>query len=161
MTRTSNMLISTGVSLAAGVLLFPAPLLRSTQARGDTAATAQAQGVATLDQDHLDFGKQVVGRIAPAKILTVTNTGTKSLYINSAQVRGDQSRHFRITRDFCTGSTVAPNRSCVLSVRFVPANTGDRSADLVLTDGAPDSPQHVALSGTGINSVDVPPFGSP
>jgi len=47
------------------------------------------------------------------------------------------------------GSTVAPNASCVVKVAFAPTQSGLRTGNLTFTDNAPDSPQNVALSGTG------------
>lgn len=46
--------------------------------------------------------------------------------------------------------TLAPKTSCTLGVGFTPGAVGSRSASLTLTDNATTSPQHVALSGTGI-----------
>jgi hypothetical protein len=73
-------------------------------------------------------------------------------------VGGNNAGDFQIRKDSCTGATVEPGKSCIVSIVFSPATRGDRSAKLVLTNSALDSPQSIALSGTGINSVDVPPF---
>lgn len=112
-----------------------------------------------IDPANLDFGDQVVKRIIQPERLTITNTGGKPLYVNSASITNeDEWKDFAIVRDTCTGATVAPNKSCVIDVRFTPSETGDRNATLVLKDNAVDSPQSVSLTGNGINSVDVPPF---
>ena len=46
--------------------------------------------------------------------------------------------------------TVAPKSSCTLGVAFTPNAAGAHSATLTVFDNATSSPQHVALSGTGI-----------
>jgi len=47
------------------------------------------------------------------------------------------------------GSAVAPGASCLVEVSFTPTQIGARTGNLTFTDNAPDSPQNVALSGTG------------
>jgi hypothetical protein len=106
----------------------------------------------------LNFGKQVVRKSSLAKRVTVTNIGGTPLYINSATIAGDNWKDFTISKDGCSGKQVVPGRSCLIALIFTPTRIEDRNATLVLTDNAPDSPQNVSLTGTGINSIDVPPF---
>ena len=106
----------------------------------------------------LNFGKQVVRKPSLAKRITLTNVGGTPLYINSATIVGDNWKDFTLFKDGCSGKQVAAGQSCLITVRFTPARIEDRNATLVLTDNAPDSPQNVSLTGTGINSIDVPPF---
>src|SRR5215813_13622460 len=106
----------------------------------------------------LNFGKQVVKKPSLAKRITVTNVGGAPLYVNSATISGDNWKDFTFIKDGCSGKQVVPGKSCLITVRFTPARIEDRNATLVLTDNAPDSPQNVPLTGTGINSIDVPPF---
>ncbi len=58
------------------------------------------------------------------------------------------------------GSTVGPNKACVIRVTFTPLTTAGRNARFRLNDDALDSPQRLKLKGNGINSIDVPPFGA-
>ena len=109
----------------------------------------------------LDFGNQVVGRASKSKRITLTNTGGKKLYVNSVAVDGDNSEDFTLVRDTCTGATIAAGKSCVLDVSFTPAQLGTRKGGLTITDDALDSPQKLALAGSGINSIDVPPTSRP
>jgi len=109
----------------------------------------------------LDFGDQVIRRASKPKRITVTNSGEKKLYINSVTVDGDNSEDFAIVHDTCTGQTIDSRKSCVVDVAFNPAQTGKRHGGLTLTDNATDSPQKLVLSGSGINSVDVPPTRPP
>ncbi len=105
----------------------------------------------------LDFGEQVAKSASKPQRVTVTNTGGKDLYVNSVVLGGDNHQDFVVKGDTCTGATLAANKSCVVDVVFAPTVTESRRATLVITDTAPDSPQRVVLTGTGINSVDVPP----
>jgi hypothetical protein len=114
-----------------------------------------------LNPISLDFGDQVIRRNSKPRRITVTNTGEKSLYINSAAITDDNRDDFVLHGDTCTGATIAANKSCVIDVIFSPAATGTRRSTLTLTDNAIDSPQRVTLSGSGINSAAVPPSGKP
>ncbi|MGH9762109.1 MAG: hypothetical protein ACREAC_14885, partial [Blastocatellia bacterium] len=58
------------------------------------------------------------------------------------------------------GTSVPAGASCAISVKFVPVAAGSRSATLVVTDNAVDSPQGVNLSGTGIDFSVAPETGS-
>src|SRR5262249_53246348 len=53
-------------------------------------------------------------------------------------------------KDLCNGAVV-PGGNCLLNVTFTPGGMGSRSASLVLTDNASDSPQSVALTGTAVD----------
>jgi hypothetical protein len=121
--------------------------------------SVQGSSAVSLDRDAIDFGDQVVGETSNSRRVTVTNPGGRPLFVNSIELRGEDWRDFAIVEDSCTGKTITPNRSCIIDVQFTPTATGDRRASLVLTDNAQDSPQKVGLTGSGINSIDVPPFG--
>jgi hypothetical protein len=109
----------------------------------------------------LDFGNQVVKRTSKPKRITLTNTGEDKLYINSVAIDGDNGEDFTLVHDTCTGATIDSRKSCVVDVSFAPAQTGSRKGALTVTDNATDSPQRLILSGSGINSVDVPPTRPP
>ena len=103
--------------------------------------------VASVSPSPFGFGNQPVGQTSAAQVFTVQNTGTAGLQMNSASVSGD----FAIPSgsDMCSGTTVAPGGTCTISVTFTPTQTGSLSGTLTISDNAADSPQQVALSGTG------------
>jgi hypothetical protein len=111
----------------------------------------------TLNPASIDFKEQVAKKASKPRRVTVTNTGGKELYINSAVVEGDNKDDFVVSHDTCTGSTIGVNKSCVIDIIFTPSVSEKRKALLTLTDNAMDSPQRVTLTGNGINSVAVPP----
>lgn len=113
---------------------------------------------AALTPDNLDFGDQVVRRTSAAKRITVRNTGGKPLYFESVDLGGDNPNSFAIFKDTCTGSTIGPDRACIVDVTFTPTGTGGRNARLKWTCDALNCPQRVRLKGHGINSSAVPPF---
>jgi hypothetical protein len=75
----------------------------------------------------------------------LTNVGTAPLTISNVLATGDYSQ-----TNNCIGA-LQPNASCNIQVTFTPTVTGSRPGSIVVTDNASDSPQSVALSGTGIN----------
>lgn len=150
-----------------GLLVAFLSMSASAQAAKNTPGEAEKNeqektppGVA-LTPISLDFGDQVLRRNSKPRRITITNTGEKSLYINSAAIADDNRDDFTLHGDTCTGATIASNKSCVIDVIFSPSATGTRRSTLTIIDNAVDSPQRVPLSGNGINSAAVPPSGKP
>ncbi len=112
---------------------------------------------ATVNPSSIDFKDQVAKKTSKPQRVTITNTGGKGLYINSAVMDGDNKEDFSVTRDTCTGATIGVNKSCVIDIALTPASTERRIAMLIITDNAVDSPQKIKLIGNGINSSAVPP----
>ena len=112
---------------------------------------------ASISPGSLSFGDQVAKTSSKPQRVTITNGGGKDLYINSVVLSGDDASEFAMQNDSCTGATIPSGKSCVVDVVFTPTAKATRNASLVITDNAVDSPQRVTLTGSGINSVDVPP----
>lgn len=100
----------------------------------------------TLAPTSLKFAATVLNTTTAGKVVTLTNTGTGTLNINSITVSGD----FHIKSNTC-GSTVAASGSCKVTVTFTPTAIGNRTGTLTLNDNAANSPQTVPLSGTGVS----------
>ena len=125
------------------------------RARAATTTVTADAGDVTVKPESLDFGKQVIGTVSKAQRVTVTNSGSAKVYVNSVAVGGDDWQQFSVTSDTCTGSTLDPQKSCIIDVVCTPAKQGSIKTVLSITNSA--SPQTVTLGGNGINSVDVPP----
>jgi hypothetical protein len=141
--------------------IYPGVIGHAFSAEREQSSSIQSSSAVSLDRNTIDFGDQVVGETSTSRRVTVTNPGGRPLYVNSIEIRGENWRDFAIVEDTCTGKTITPNRSCTVDVQFTPTATGDCLASLTLTDNARDNPQKVGLTGSGINSIDVPPFGDP
>jgi hypothetical protein len=114
---------------------------------------------ATINPYSVDFKDQVVKKASKPQRITVTNSGEKPLYINSAVLEGENKDDFSMANDTCTGATIAPGKSCVIDASMTPAATGYRKATITLTNNSVESPQKIELTGNGINSARVPPTG--
>ena len=104
--------------------------------------------VVSLSPTSLKWGKILVGVTKGPKKVTLTNTGTATLNISSIVPSGDFALAPAPPKKAC-GSTVAAGKSCVIKVTFTPTQKGLRTGAVTITDNAADSPQSVALSGTG------------
>lgn len=102
-----------------------------------------------------DFGSQLAGSSSAPQTVTLSNTGIGTLTINSITPSGDF-----LQTDTC-GSSLGGGANCTISVTFHPTAGGTRNGALTITDNAPDSPQHLALSGTGQDFTLATPSGSP
>src|SRR5579863_315004 len=99
----------------------------------------------------LSFGNQVIGKKSTSKKVTVNNTSTASITLNS--ITTDLA-------DFTTTTTcpLAPNSmsggaTCSVSVFFTPAAAGTRTSTLTISTS--NGSKAVALSGAGIEPVTV------
>jgi hypothetical protein len=100
----------------------------------------------------LSFGKEAVGTTSSARKVTLKNTSTGTLDISSITPSGD----FAISENTC-GATLAAKKSCKVSLTFTPPALGERTGMLTFTDNAANSPQTVALSGTGVEPATLTP----
>jgi hypothetical protein len=107
----------------------------------------------TLTPTSLKWGKVLVGVTNGKKKVTVTNSGTATLSITNIATSGDFAmvtvKKTKKITPCVIGSAVAPGASCLVEVSFTPTQAGARTGNLTFTDNAPNSPQSVALSGTG------------
>jgi Abnormal spindle-like microcephaly-assoc'd, ASPM-SPD-2-Hydin len=110
--------------------------------------------VVTLTPTSLTFGKTVVNFTSPAKSVTLANTGTATLNITNIAASGDFAL---ATSTKPCGSTLAAGLSCIIKVTFTPTQVGTRTGTLTITDNASNSPQTVALKGTGALPVALTP----
>ncbi len=101
-----------------------------------------------LNPEALDWGEQPVGSAGKAQTVHVTNVGQGDLTINSVNLGGTNLDDFTV-EEGCANFVLRPGDSCLISVRFTPRAAGPRTAELTLTDNAPDTPQHLPLRGVG------------
>jgi hypothetical protein len=111
---------------------------------GDNTVTLLLQAAAaTLSRESVAFGNQPVGTASPSQRVTLTNKGSARLAIESIIASGDFSQ-----TNNC-GSSLPIGRSCHIYIVFTPTEDGLRTGSITITDDAPESPQVIALSGTG------------
>jgi len=119
----------------AGTLLQPASVSAQTGAPSVSWSPA-----------YVSFGTQIVG-VTAIKTVTLTNTGTADLTISQVSATSVFAQ-----TNTC-GTTVAAGGSCAIAVAFTPTSTATFSGTLTIVDNAANSPQSIALGGTGHPSL--------
>jgi uncharacterized repeat protein (TIGR03803 family) len=112
---------------------------------------------ATLAPTSLRFSKQVGNTSSAPKAVTLTNTGDTVLTINNITIT--PSGNFAISSNTC-GARLALGAPCTVSVTFSPTTLGKLAATLTFSDNAPNSPQAVPLSGTGVLPATLMPVSA-
>ncbi len=106
-----------------------------------------------LTPSSLAFGSQLVGSTSASQAVKLTNSGTAPLSFSNVAVTGSNAGDFAQSNNCpVIPATLAVGSSCTVSVTFTPGAQGSRSANIQLTDNAPNSPQSIGVSGTGSNS---------
>ncbi|MBV9258024.1 MAG: choice-of-anchor D domain-containing protein, partial [Ktedonobacteraceae bacterium] len=102
----------------------------------------------SLNPGSVNFGNQGVNTTGAAQKVTLTNSGQATLNISNIALSGTNAGDFAQTNN--CGSTLAAGASCTINITFTPGAAGTRSAGLIVTDNASNSPQTLALTGTGV-----------
>jgi hypothetical protein len=98
---------------------------------------------ASVSPASISFSVVEVGTTSTAQAVTLTNTSSAVLTISSISTSGD----FAQTNN--CGNSLVGGASCAINVKFTPTAVGSRSGTLSVADNASNSPQTVALSGSG------------
>lgn len=102
-----------------------------------------------LNPDTVDFGEQPLNSTSEPRSVTLTNVGQGDLRVSRVELGGANVDDFTF-EEVCTDFLMLPGDACVITVRFTPRSTGLRTAELILTDNAPNSPQRLPLRGVGL-----------
>ena len=111
---------------------------------------------------RVDFGDQRLGVPGHTETIRVTNRGPSTLDIEAVALEGFHLDDFVVSTSACVDPLIESGGECDIEVRFAPKGEGPRSAQLVITDNARDSPQRVTLHGVGApRPVPVQPVKKP
>ena len=114
-------------------------------------ATGGSTPAVSLSPSSLTFTSTKVGSVSANQTVTVTNTGTAALNISGINAAGTNASSFYVPSRTC-GSTLAAGANCTLSVGFRPKASGTLTGSISIADNAGNSPQTIAVSGTGVAS---------
>jgi hypothetical protein len=104
--------------------------------------------VLRVSQDSLGFGPQPVG-LTGVRTLLLQNTGNAPLQIGNIAFAGPNAADFALAGGTPTSLTLQSGDMTLLNIEFSPADTGSRSARLIVSDDANGNPHSVLLAGTG------------
>ncbi len=102
-------------------------------------------GLPTPTPSSHSFGTQQVGTSGGIALFTFSNEGSVATELSDATLGGEDRDQFRIARDGCSETSLAPGASCQVGVRFAPDEAGVKSATLRL--GNSSGVASAALSG--------------
>jgi hypothetical protein len=107
--------------------------------------------VANVSPSSIPFGNQKANTTSSPHPVTLSNTGTSPLIINSITLTGTNASYFAQTNNCPIGGAgLAVNASCIINVTFSPKKKGNFTASLSVSDTSFNgSPQTVTLTGTG------------
>jgi hypothetical protein len=105
----------------------------------------------------ITYAAKAVGVKGTAETVIVTNDETEPLKIDSVSLTGSDPGDFSL-KSAC-GTSLLGGANCTLTVTFTPTNSGTRTANLSIVDGA--GTQTVKLTGNGEQSITSfsPPSG--
>ena len=134
----------------------PTPPLPGTVLTLTATGTAPATPMASVAPASISFPSQFVGTSGLPQNVTLTNTG--SVAISIASIVASPADFGALPT---CGASLAAGGSCSIGVFFDPTVSGARTGTLTITDSAANSPQTVALSGTGQDFSVAPPAAAP
>jgi uncharacterized repeat protein (TIGR03803 family) len=111
---------------------------------------------ATLSPASVAFGDEEINTPSAVKKVKVTSSGTTNLSMPGITIAGANAADFSQTNR-CTAASYAPGATCTIFLKFTPSLLAAESATLTVTDNAANSPQTVALTGTGVMPVVLSP----
>ncbi len=144
---------STATATATGTAKFTATATASATRTATPSATATSTAMPTATPTSLaigkvkpvslNFQKRGVGTSSAGKIVKLKNTGTVTLSVASISTTGGFTQ-----TSTCT--SLAPGKSCDVSVKFTPSSTGEIAGTLTINDNATNTPQVIELRGKGL-----------
>ncbi len=102
----------------------------------------------SIDPSELSFPDAVVGVASSAAKVTLTNIGTSPVALYGLSIIGPNAGDFAQSTS-CPGN-LASSATCTVQVSFTPLAIGARNAYLSVISSAPNSPQMISLSGSGV-----------
>ena len=104
-----------------------------------------AQPGLSISPANFNFGSVVDGQ-TKSQNFTVTNNGTASLTIAQLSVTGSAYS----ASGLATPATLTPGNAATFSVLFAPRTAGSLAGTISISSNAPNSPNTLSLSGTGV-----------
>ncbi len=75
----------------------------------------------------LDVGPGVTGRATAVKTLTLAARGTQSTTVGNLTLGGSDAGDYQVISNRCSGATLAPGATCVVTVKMTATAIGDRA----------------------------------
>lgn len=106
--------------------------------------------VAPSEDRAVPFGPVAIGGAA-SRAVTLENRGDAPLHVGEVAGADGLAAPFGLTEEACSGSTLGPGATCVLTLRFEPDSAGAAADTFDVPSDDPLGAVLVSLSGTGIS----------
>ena len=114
-----------------------------------TSTPTPGVGTVMFDPPQLNFGSSTaIGKTSKVKKVKIKNSSSKTSKIKVTISGETAAAPFAVKPPQCM-KTLAPEKSCEVSVTFTPPDTSMQMGKLIITDDAQGSPQTVPLMGMG------------
>jgi hypothetical protein len=116
-------------------------------------AAAVTAPILTLTSNFslIDFGRLNTGLLSANRVLTISNSGSATLFITSVTITGINSADYTLVSTTCNNASLSTTGTCTATVRFNPLAVGVRTANLTVANNANGSQHLVPFRGTGLN----------
>src|SRR3954451_22814924 len=104
---------------------------------------------ATANLTPLTFPQLAVGTASDVKTSTLTNSGKVPLVVGAVTIAGGAAKDYEVVSNTCADSTLAPDETCTIDVRFTPSANGARAATLTVADNTAVGTTIATLAGSG------------
>ena len=104
-------------------------------------------GVSLTPTSGVSFPATAIGSSSSSQTVTLTNNGDLPLSITSLGSSGD----FGMIAGSTCGTSLAAKSACTMQLVFTPTVGGARTGTLTVVSSAPNSPQTIPLSGSGVD----------
>jgi uncharacterized repeat protein (TIGR01451 family) len=102
----------------------------------------------------LNFGGVAIGSSSAGQNVSITNLGADPIVVNSLSIAGASPGDFSVTGPPLP-MTLSTYAGLTATVRFTPADAGNRSATLVIADTGFQGPHGIPLAGNGLTPADI------
>ena len=109
---------------------------------------------ATAKPWSIDFGLADSLNSAGTRNVTVESIGTQTLNVSGSRIIGPDASSFDVASDGCSGASLAPGQTCVISVSATPQTNRVLDAELEVSDDTARGKRTVHLTVRGIGEVD-------
>jgi len=156
-TNTCGTSLAVGASCSISVKFIPSVRGADTgtlSVNGNSPASVPLSGTGllnavTFSPTTLNFGSLPVNTTSAPQNISITNTGDVSFYINTWSNPGIYP-----TTNNCP-ITINAGASCTFTVTFAPTSPGTFNYSLTIGGSFPNSPQTIAVNGTGTAAVGI------
>jgi hypothetical protein len=95
------------------------------------------------------FGSVTAGETGALRTYTLEAFGELPVTVTDVDVSGKNPLDFPLSSDGCSGVTLDSGETCTFMLRFTPKATGERTAQLRISNTAPEGTRVLALGGYG------------